>query len=335
MLFKEAIAAAIRQKKLNGVIKDDSGKNFFEYHTRFPIRAFAELELEAVTTDMLEVYRHDRATATSNATANRDFQILRFTFNLAVSKGWIKKSPLDAMGVRELPEDEHNLQFLTVEERSKLAEGAEAAVKSAHKLRPWTAPIDKIEAIASNTGMQKSEVLRLEEAWVVPDLRLLKLPKIKRRPPREIPMNEAVFEIVMGFYSNPERKSKFLITNSRTGKPYSNIRHILRRSVEASGLKRRVTLHQLRHTFATAALTADVSEAVIAELLGHVPGSAATKRYAKVISKKKVDAVDRVGSLFNGQPTPAPVPDVDEISKRPARNLIYFEELKEPKKLQG
>ncbi len=78
---------------------------------------------------------------------------------------------------------------------------------------------------------------------------------------------------------------------------------ILRSWVQRAGIKKRITFHCARHTFATLLLTADVNLYVVSKLLGHASVKT-TEIYAKVIDKKKREAVDAISMMVsNGKVT--------------------------------
>ena len=68
----------------------------------------------------------------------------------------------------------------------------------------------------------------------------------------------------------------------------------------AAGLKKKVTFHVARHTFATLELTAGADLYTVSTLMGHT-NVLTTQIYAKIIDQKKVEAVNLVDGLFNPQ----------------------------------
>ena len=66
---------------------------------------------------------------------------------------------------------------------------------------------------------------------------------------------------------------------------------------KAAGIKKHVTFHVARHSFATMMLTLDVDLYTTSKLLGHKDVST-TQIYAKIIDQKKTDAVNRVNDIF-------------------------------------
>ena len=71
----------------------------------------------------------------------------------------------------------------------------------------------------------------------------------------------------------------------------------LKRWVASAGINKNITLHTSRHTFATLLLTKGVDIYTTSKLLGHSKVST-TQVYAKIIDKKKEDAVDLLNDLF-------------------------------------
>jgi Site-specific recombinase XerD len=64
-----------------------------------------------------------------------------------------------------------------------------------------------------------------------------------------------------------------------------------------AGIKKHITFHVARHSFATMMLTLDVDLYTTSKLLGHKDVTT-TQIYAKIIDQKKTDAVNRVNDIF-------------------------------------
>ena len=73
---------------------------------------------------------------------------------------------------------------------------------------------------------------------------------------------------------------------------------ILKEWANNAGIKKHVTFHTARHTFATMELTAGADIYTTSKLLGHTDVKV-TQIYAKIIDKKKTEAVNLVSNLFN------------------------------------
>lgn len=77
-----------------------------------------------------------------------------------------------------------------------------------------------------------------------------------------------------------------------------------------AGIKKDVTFHTGRHTFAVLMITEGVDLFTVSKLLGHKEIST-TQIYAKVVDKKKQDAVNRIPSLSDD--ITEPVKDAKEL----------------------
>ena len=77
----------------------------------------------------------------------------------------------------------------------------------------------------------------------------------------------------------------------------SSIERIIARWTEDAGIKKRVTFHTARHSYATMALTAGTDLYTISRLLGHRNVNT-TSLYAAVVDEKRDAAVDSVAHLF-------------------------------------
>lgn len=77
----------------------------------------------------------------------------------------------------------------------------------------------------------------------------------------------------------------------------TNIDVVIRRWVTQSGIKKHVTFHTARHTFATMGLTLGTDLYTVSKLLGH-KSIATTQVYAQIIDKKKDEASDLLDKAF-------------------------------------
>jgi site-specific recombinase XerD len=71
---------------------------------------------------------------------------------------------------------------------------------------------------------------------------------------------------------------------------------VLKKWAKAAGINKNLSSHVARNTFATLALTNGVDLYTVSKLLGH-RDIAATQIYAKIIDKKKEEAVDMLPPL--------------------------------------
>ena len=77
----------------------------------------------------------------------------------------------------------------------------------------------------------------------------------------------------------------------------SSVNAALKRWAWEAGINKNISFHTARHTFATMLLTLDVDLYTVSKLLGH-KDIKTTQIYAKIIDKKKQDAVNKIPQLF-------------------------------------
>lgn len=77
---------------------------------------------------------------------------------------------------------------------------------------------------------------------------------------------------------------------------YINV--VLKTWAQNSGINKTITFHTARHTFATMMLTLGADLYTTSKLLGHTQVKT-TQIYAKIVDKKKDEAVNLVNDVFN------------------------------------
>jgi hypothetical protein len=92
-----------------------------------------------------------------------------------------------------------------------------------------------------------------------------------------------------------------LLFVSRTGQPLhpDTITALFHKHVAAAGLPR-IRLHDVRHSYATAALKAGVPAKIISERLGHASVALTLQVYSHVLPGMDRDAADTVAALILG-----------------------------------
>lgn len=74
--------------------------------------------------------------------------------------------------------------------------------------------------------------------------------------------------------------------------------HDIRKWMQNADIKKHISFHCSRHTFATMMLTLGVDIYTTSKLLGHSNVST-TQIYSKIVDEKKVEAVNKVDNLFD------------------------------------
>lgn len=131
------------------------------------------------------------------------------------------------------------------------------------------------------SGLRRSELLNLRIGDVDLDRNVVFISSGKGRKDRQSIMAQSLGPIVKEYLQKFD--PKFWLFEGTHGDRYSasSLQQVLKRSVQAAGIKKQVRLHMLRHSFATHLLENGTSTRYIQELLGH-ESSKTTEIYAQV-----------------------------------------------------
>lgn len=225
---------------------------------------------------------HSEITAEGFAVrANRVVGSLRAVLNIAKRDGHIATNPADSCGLnRETPKE----RYLDEAELAKV-------VKALSKM-PNQNSANAIRMLIL-TGARRSEVFGAEWAefnlkdgvWHKPAGR------VKDRKPKRIPLSKAVLDLL----TDMKRKtnSKFLFPSPTTDSHIVDIRKSWDWLKQATGIQD-IRIHDLRHTFASFAVSEGHSLPTIGALLGHGQIQT-TMRYAHLMDEPLRAAANQMG----------------------------------------
>ncbi|MCT4001755.1 site-specific integrase [Elizabethkingia anophelis] len=187
--------------------------------------------------------------------------------------------------VKTIKEEETDRQYLTLEEIQQL-------VKTECEY-----PILKNAFLFSClTGLRFSDIKELrwknlsydsENGWI------LKFTQKKTKGVENLPISKQSIKILGERGNDDERIFENLVYSC-----YHNKK--LHKWVEKAGIDKHITFHCARHSFATLQLTMNTDIYTVSKLLGH-RFVKTTEIYAKVIDKKKINAVSRIPDIFVGR----------------------------------
>ncbi|MEB2777869.1 tyrosine-type recombinase/integrase [Algoriphagus sp. D3-2-R+10] len=131
-------------------------------------------------------------------------------------------------------------------------------------------------------GLRRSELLNLKLEDVDSKRGLLRVNHGKGAKDRLVPVSEKVVEMLREYYKL-EKPMTYLFEGSKAGQAYSSksLENVLNQAIKKIRMKKKPTLHWLRHSYATHLLESGTDLRYIQELLGH-QSSKTTEIYTHV-----------------------------------------------------
>jgi integrase/recombinase XerD len=140
-------------------------------------------------------------------------------------------------------------------------------------------------------GLRASEVVRLKVKHIDSAQKIIRIEQSKSRKDRNVMLSPELLNLLRQWWkARPSRhdagtpnEERWLFPGNRRGKPMTTrqLNRLFHQAAEAAGIKKAVTLHALRHSFATHLLERGTDIRVIQALLGHDKLDT-TARYTRV-----------------------------------------------------
>jgi integrase len=210
------------------------------------------------------------------------FSKVRAALREAYQSRMIKENP--SSRVKHVKAAETHREFLTFEELQLLVN------------TPCELEILKQAFLFSAlTGLRFSDVkaLRWENIkYSEADGWYLQYTQKKTKGAELLPVSEQAIRL-LGKHSEPDQQ----IFDALDYSAWNNLK--LREWVMAAGIRKKITFHCARHSFATLQLSMNTDIYTVSKLLGH-KHLKTTEIYAKVIDKKKIEAAKKIPDLIGG-----------------------------------
>jgi integrase/recombinase XerD len=144
-------------------------------------------------------------------------------------------------------------------------------------------------------GLRRSELLNLVPADIERSRNLLRIRKSKGYKDRVVPVSDRTIEMVdtCMLYYKPQ---KYVFEGQWPGKPFSksSLAKVLKKACSRAGISANVTLHWLRHSYATHLLETGTSVRYIQELLGH-----SSSRTTEIYTHVTTTSIQKIRSPFD------------------------------------
>ena len=148
-------------------------------------------------------------------------------------------------------------------------------------------------------GLRVGEVVCLKVNDIDSDHMLIRVRQGKGRKDRCTLLPGSILEDLRSYWK-AYRPPTWLFPGAREGRHLTerSVQKVLSRAVEAAGMRKRVTVHTLRHSFATHLLEGGTDLRYIQELLGHM-SSKTTEIYTHVKRKDLVRIESPLDTLLD------------------------------------
>ena len=134
-------------------------------------------------------------------------------------------------------------------------------------------------------GLRRSELLNLKPSDIDASRMLIIIRQAKGKKDRIVPLSPKILAMLREYYQAYKPKT-FLFEGQEAGKAYSerSLQLVMKDALSKAGINKPVTLHSLRHSYATHLLEAGTDLRYIQVLLGH-KSSKTTEIYTHVSSR--------------------------------------------------
>jgi integrase/recombinase XerD len=146
-----------------------------------------------------------------------------------------------------------------------------------------------------SAGLRSGELLALKPTHIDSKRGVIIIKQAKGKKDRIAPLSEKVLALLRNYYSECKPKV-YLFEGQRPGQPYDSrsLQLVLKQNLAKTPITKPVTLHWLRHSFATHLLEAGTDLRYIQELLGHN-----SSRTTEVYTHVSTQSIQKIVSPFD------------------------------------
>lgn len=223
----------------------------------------------------------------SNFTLKTYYRCLCGALNAAVREDLIRDNPFNKVDKRDkIREPESKREFLTIDE-VKLMMKTPFPNKRLKEIK-------NAYLFSCFCGLRISDIMQLTWKNIIKDrdTYTLEIVMKKTKDPIYLPLSDQALKWLPSSEGKVAEDKVFYIPS------FCYVNPTLAEWAQKAGLKKHMTFHTARHTFATMMLTLGADLYTVSKLLGHSDVKV-TQVYAKIVNQKKNDAVNLVNSVFD------------------------------------
>jgi site-specific recombinase XerD len=154
-----------------------------------------------------------------------------------------------------------------------------------------------------SAGLRVSEVVNLRISDVDSSRMQLFIARAKGKKDRVVGLSRLLLDVLREYLRQASpRPNKYLFEGDVPGSPYSvrSAQMIFQRARERAGIRKEVSFHSLRHSFATHLMEKGVDTKYIKEILGHF-NIKTTERYLHVRREDLINLLNPLDELYRGK----------------------------------
>jgi integrase/recombinase XerD len=281
------------------MIEDMTVRGFTEETRNDYVRAFAAFIRRppdtATAEDLRRFQLHQRQSGVQPPSINNSVSALRFFFTVTLDRPDLAQRLTVVREPLRLP------SVLSVEEITLLLQSAPGAKYKAAL------------GTAYGAGLRVSEVVALKIGDIDSERMLLRVEQGKGRKDRHAMLSPQLLELLRDWWVEGRRRGVllprgWLFPSRNPIEPLSTrqLNRAIHAAAQAAGINKRVSMHTLRHSFATHLLEQNTDIRVIQVLLGHakLETTALYTRVATTTIRSVTSPLDRLAPLTAARPSP-------------------------------
>lgn len=255
--------------------------------------SFSSKSLADISSFDVERHKRSRSEVGARIQANREVAVLKNLFNKA--KAWgLYEGENPCLGVKFLEEPKRRLRYLEPNEEARLLEVS-------------SEPLRSLIIVGTNTGIRiaaEALTLRWSDVDFTRGILTVQAAYSKNGETRNIPLNSRAKDALRNLKSTG--KSEYVFSKPN-GDPYKSLEKPFLKACADAGLAGTgVSLHTLRHTFASSLVMAGV-DLVTVQQYGGWSDLSLVQRYAHLSPGYKARAIERIAERFQQASTIVPL----------------------------